>query len=97
MAVIELFTFRLSEGVDEAAFLAADQRVQTEFMYHQPGLARRTTARAGDGEWLCVLVWGAAADADRAATIASEHPATKAFAAVIDHDSVRLRRYTTLD
>jgi hypothetical protein len=36
--VIEIMRFRLRPGADEAAFLAADKRVQEEFAYQQPGL-----------------------------------------------------------
>jgi len=57
MSVIETLTFQLAPGTAQSAFLEADQRVQTDFFYRQPGLARRTTARGGDGEWLVVVLW----------------------------------------
>jgi hypothetical protein len=63
-AVIEIMRFRLPPGADEAAFLAADRRVQEEFAYHQPGLLRRTTARGQDGGWIVIDLWRSAADAD---------------------------------
>src|SRR5262245_44247260 len=57
VAVIETMTFRLRDGADEAGFRAADQRLQTEFAYQQPGLLRRTTATGDDG-WIVVDLWG---------------------------------------
>ena len=46
MAVIEITTFRLADDVDEAAFLEADERVRTGFLYRQPGLVQRHDIRA---------------------------------------------------
>ncbi len=57
MAVVEVVTFRLAADVEQGEFLVADKRAQTEFLYMQPGLLRRTTARAMDGEWLVVTLW----------------------------------------
>jgi len=57
-------TFRLAPGVDEEIFRAVDERVQTEFAYHQPGILRRTLGRHDDGRWLALTIW---ADADAAA------------------------------
>jgi hypothetical protein len=95
--VIEIITFRLADGADEAAFLAADQRVQTDFFYLQLGMMRRTTARGTDGEWLVVQLWGRVEDADAATEIGNDHPAVRAFMSFIDGSTYRVKRYTGLD
>ena len=95
--MIELVTFRLAAGADEAAVVAADHRVQTEFFYLQRGLARRTTARGTDGEWLVVTLWRSAADADAAALAAEADPAAQAFMRCIDPATYQTKRYTALD
>jgi len=62
-------TFRLAPGVDEHVFRSLDERVQTGFVYHQPGILRRTLGRHDDGRWLALTVWAdasAAAAAERA-------------------------------
>jgi hypothetical protein len=97
VAVIELLMFRLAPGTDEAAFLAADRRVQTDFAYRQPGLVRRTTARGGDGEWVVVDLWRSAADADACDAAWGADPVSAEFMALVDGDSVRTQRYETLD
>ena len=97
MSVIEIQTFRLAPGTDEAAFLVADQAVQTDFVPNLPGFARRTTARGQDGEWLVLTLWAWSDAADEAATLAASHDTTKAFAALIDSDSIVVQRFTTLD
>jgi hypothetical protein len=97
MSVIEIATFRLAPPAGEAEFLAADRRVQTEFLYHQPGLLRRTTARDGDGNWLVATHWASAADADAAATRAAGDSAASAFSALLDTATATTRRYETID
>ena len=57
MAAIDITTFRLADGVDEAAFLAADERVRTGDLYQRPGIARATTARSDDGAWAVIVMW----------------------------------------
>jgi hypothetical protein len=97
MAMLETATFRLAPGVDEAAFLDADSRVQTEFVYQQPGLVRRTTARGRDGDWIVIVLWASDADADAAAARAPGDEAAVAFTACLDPGSVRTARYALLD
>lgn len=96
--MIELITFRLRDGVDDAAFVAADATAQQGFYYLQPGLARRTTARSVDtaGEWLCIVVWFTAENAEAAADAAHDHPDTKAAFALIDPASFDVRRFEPL-
>ena len=95
--MIEILTFRLAAGVDEAAFLAADKRVQTEFAYQQPGMLRRTTARHGDGEWVVIDLWRSDADADACDARWSGDPVAGAFMAFVDRETVRVRRYQELE
>jgi hypothetical protein len=97
MAVIEIVTFRLAGTTDEAAFLAADRRVQTEFAYHQPGLARRTTARGGGGDWIVIDLWATEADADACAKRSDRDAGHAALMALVDRATVRTMRYETLD
>jgi hypothetical protein len=94
VAVIELTTFRLRPGVDEAALVAADAAVQTAFAYQQRGLRRRTTAKGADGEWLVSTLWDSVDDAKRAEAAAPQDPAAAAFAALTVDVSVR--RYEPL-
>ena len=64
--MFEILTFRLAPGVGEAAFRAIDERVQTEFVYQQPGILRRTLGRHDDGRWLALTLWADASAADAA-------------------------------
>jgi hypothetical protein len=95
--VIEITTFRLTEGTDVEAFLAADAAAQTGFFYAQPGIVRRTTARGDDGAWVEVTLWGSVEDADAAAERATDDPTAAALLALRDPRSVERRRYTELE
>lgn len=89
-------TFRLRDGADEEAFLAADKRLQTDFAYQQPGIVRRTTARGDDG-WIVVDLWQSAEAADAMSARWDADPIAAAFVSFLDEASVTVHRYETLD
>lgn len=88
--------FRLRPGGDEAAFLAADRRVQEDFAYQQPGLLRRTTARSTDGNWIVIDLWRSAADADACDARWEHDPVAQEFMALVDQSSVAVQRFQPL-
>ena len=88
--------FRLRPGADEAAFLAADKRVQEEFAYQQPGLLRRTTARGQDGRWIVIDLWRSEADSDACDARWELDPVPQAFMGLVDRSSVTVDRYEPL-
>lgn len=55
--LIDITVFQLRDGVDEAAFLAADKQAQAELSPAR-GFIRRTTARGKNGNWLVLTFWG---------------------------------------
>jgi hypothetical protein len=95
--VIETVTFRLAADTDEAVFLDADRRVQTEFFYRRPGLLRRTTARDGHGDWIVITIWRSESDAEAASGLSEHDGAMSALAALVDETTVRSQRWSTLD
>ena len=95
--LIEIVTFRPATGVAEATFLEADKRAQDGFYNLQPGMLRRTTSRADDGEWMVQLLWWSSDQADAAHARAAGDPAAGAFASCVDPATLRTRRYHTLD
>jgi hypothetical protein len=96
-SVIEILTFRLRPGVDEADFLAVDSRVQTAFRYQQRGLVRSTTARGSDGRWLVLQVWADEESADAARERWRTDALGAEFDAMIDDAGVARERFTALD
>ena len=94
MAVIELTTFRLADGVAEDAFLEVDDRVRARFLYQQPGIVRATTARGSDGSWALLVVWGSEEAAESAASAAGADPAWAELTAMVE--DVEHRRWEDL-
>ncbi len=88
--------FRLRPEAEEAAFLAADRRVQEGFAYSQPGLLRRTTARGQGGSWVVIDLWRSAADADACDALWEEDQAAQEFMGLVDRPSVTVERYQPL-
>jgi len=97
MAVIEVVTFRLASPVEPDEFLIADKRAATEFLYMQRGLLRRTTARGVDGQWLVVILWASARDADASAVAGRAEPTVSLLTSLMDPTSVTTTRYDTLE
>ncbi len=97
--MIDILTFKLRDAADEEAFLAADKRVQAEFAYQQPGLMRRTTARAGsrDEGWAVIDLWKSDADADACEARWGQDQPTQEFMSFVEPGSVRSARYYELD
>ncbi len=84
---IEVRTFRLRAGADEAAFLAADKSEQTALMIRNRGMLRRTTARGDAGEWLVLTSWDSPDDVE---------PPSVDIAAFIGPDTERVASYDPL-
>lgn len=97
MPIIDITTFRLADGVDETAFLERDERARTGFLYHQPGMARATTARSADGEWAVIVLWSSEEHADAADGAAATDDATTDLMALVDRATMTRRRYETFD
>ena len=92
-------TFRLADGADEEAFLAADKRLQSDFAYQQRGIIRRTIARGqGDrsAEWIVVDLWWTGDEADACAAKWDDDPVAQEFMSFVDRESVDVRRYEDL-
>jgi hypothetical protein len=97
--MIEIMRFRLapeSDAASETAFLEADQTLQEEFAYRQPGLVRRTTARAEDGTWVVIDLWRSAEDADACARRWDDDPVAQRFMAFVDRSTLSTERFMQL-
>ncbi len=64
MAVLEIEIFSLVSGLDAMAFRALDAQMQEWCYVNRPGLARRTTARADNGAYVVITLFGEASHAD---------------------------------
>jgi len=55
--ILEVASFRLSDGADEQAFLREHRRVHENWVVQQPGFVSRRTTKSPDGDWKDVVTW----------------------------------------
>ncbi len=93
--VLEIVTFRLADGTDDAAFLTAARG--TEDMLRARGsLIRRFLVKDSDGLWTDIIEWTSLSEALAAAEAVMKEPDFAAFAAMIDPKSVAMRHVPIL-
>jgi len=97
MGIIDITTFSLAAGVADEEFRLADAAMQTEHIYQQPGIVRRTTARGDDGRWLVVTLWASRPDAEAADAAASSDEVATRLTGLIDVATLTSARHETLD
>lgn len=91
--VIEVVTFKLSGGVTAAQFRLVDQEVEAQYVSRQPGFVSRESAAGEHGEWLVIVHWRSAADANSSMASFETAPAAAKFMSSIDASTMRMKRY----
>jgi hypothetical protein len=91
--VLEIVTFKLVPGTDEAAFLKAAEQV-AGVIRAMPGFLNRRLAKGADGSWSDVVEWTDNASAQEAAQIFHMLDDAKPFCAMIDMASVSFTHRT---
>lgn len=94
---IEIVTFRLKPETTDEAFIEETKSMEREFLGKLPGFVDRDTGKSADGQWLVVLHWASAEDAQNSMNKFVGNEATKAFTDLIDMDSFTMTRYTLED
>ena len=82
--VIEVVTFKLKAGVAAAEFASIDKAVEREHVTRQPGFVSRESAHGADGEWLVIVHWRSAKDADASMTSFEKAPAAAPFMSKVE-------------
>jgi heme-degrading monooxygenase HmoA len=62
--IVEFAPIRLAPGKTEADLVAASGTFQQAFLAAQPGFVRRELLRKSDGEFIDIVHWRSAADAE---------------------------------
>lgn len=96
MAVIEIARMRLRPGVADEAFVAQNRIVDRDHVRAQPGFVSRELARSADGEWIVVVHWDTPEAADASMATFASAPAAARFMALVDPDTLSMRRYLLL-
>lgn len=90
--VIEIVTFRLKPGVSADEFSPIDRAVERDHVSRQPGFISRESAHA-ENEWLVIVHWRSAKDAEASMSTFEKVTAAAAFMAKIDASTMRMKRY----
>lgn len=86
---VELVTFKLNEGADEAAFLQAADAVMADIR-QLPGYVRRELLKGDDGQWIDVVHWRSRNDALAAAELFNTLPSAQAFGSFLDAGTIAM-------
>ena len=92
--VIEIATFNLKDNVSADEFRPIDKAIETQHVAKQPGFISRESVAGENGEWLVIVRWRSAADADASMAGFADAPATAPFMAKLDASSMQMKRYS---
>lgn len=91
--VIEVVTLKLKAGVSPAEFAPIDKAVERDHVAKQLGFVSRESAHGSDGEWLVIVHWRSAKDADASMASFEKAPAATQFMSKIDTPTMTMNRY----
>lgn len=94
---IEIVNFRLADGVTEEEFLQETKSMERDFLGKLHGFRDRDTGKSADGDWLVVLHWDAAEDAQSSMEKFVAAEGTKSFTSKIDMSTFKMTRFELKD
>ena len=80
---------KLSKGITEADFLSASDRFQKEFVNDQEGILRRELVRTADGEYIDIVQFRCAEDAQDVMKKEKESTVCHAFFSIMDMEGMK--------
>lgn len=92
--VVEVTTFALAAGVDQATFAARDAEVEAAFTHAQPGFIQRTSGFDEDGKWAVVVLWEDMASAESSMQRFMSDPSVADYARMIDASQMTMERFS---
>ena len=92
--VIEVVTLKLKPGVSHRDFAPVDLAVERQHVSKHPGFLSRETAAGADGNWLVIVKWASAKDADASMSTFMKAPAAAKFMSMIDAETMVMKRHT---
>jgi hypothetical protein len=97
MSTTETVRFRLLAGVDAAEFAQIDLRMENGYMRKRPGFQDRALLRSAVGDYLVVVHWASAQEADATMGGFFTDPLTQDFLAAVDKSTVQSGRYAPVE
>jgi hypothetical protein len=91
--IVETAWFKTKPGVSDADFLAASKQAHDGYLSKCKGFVSRELLKGDDGQWVDLVHFKTAADADAAAQGFPKAASAKAFESAIDPASARMMRF----
>lgn len=92
MATVEVITFKVKPGTDEAKFMQENEVVATEYTPKQPGFIDRELGKGADDEYV-VVHWEDTPSAEASMEKFPADPVAQEFISMMDMDTFRMVRY----
>ncbi|MGR6874724.1 hypothetical protein ACU6U9_21110 [Pseudomonas sp. HK3] len=89
MAILELVTFKLAQGITEQDFLVENEHLNT-WVKTQPGFEYRALAKAEDGSWTDTVFWQDMASAKAAQENFGQIKSLEGMLKMLDMESVKV-------
>jgi hypothetical protein len=86
----------MREGADEEEFIREDARVGHEYTPYQPGFISRESAKNDEGDWVVIVHWESAEDAEASMEKFPNDPTAQRFISLMDSDTFTMTRYETI-
>jgi hypothetical protein len=93
MATVEVIHFRMAEGADEEEFKREDARVGHEYTPRQPGFISRESAKNDKGDWVVIVHWDNAENAEASMQLFPKDPVAQRFLELMDMSTFSMIRY----
>ncbi len=96
MSVIEIARLRLNPGTPLEQFVEQNRVIEADYLPNQPGFLGRELASGDDDEYIVVVHWRSAADADASMARFATDPTSQDFMALIDPTTMSMARYSVI-
>lgn len=94
--VIETVQFTVKNSTNESDFLQNSQNLQAGFLSKQSGFLKRELGRTETGEWIDVVYWETAQDANKAAELAMQSEHCAPYFQMINESTMVMNHYAVM-
>ena len=91
--IMEVTTFKIKSDVNSSAFSSRDAEVEKDFTSKQPGFIKRQSGVDDKGEYVVIVFWENAANADASMSKFMSDQSVADYAQMIDGPTMKMSRY----
>ncbi|MEM1320826.1 MAG: hypothetical protein AAGG75_11255 [Bacteroidota bacterium] len=91
--ILEVTTFNINSTVNPIEFAQRDVRVESDFTSQQPGFIKRQSGVNDQGEYVVLVYWKSAANADASMNKFMGDASVADYAQMIDASTMKMARY----